>query len=468
MNPNENFFEKSQALNSSVIGFEFEFYSDMLKGRAAESLSKLLGKKVTVSEKYHSKLPVDSKNFKLEPDYSGGSKMLELVTGPMEYVEAMPVMIKVLKWIDENGWTTDKCAFQFSVSFDKMRKDVKDPIQNLDVLKFVLGIDENYIYSRFPNRSKNFYAKSVKSVLPRNRYLVLENIKTIDSKMYKTPSDKYYGANFTKIPDGYIEFRYLGGRNYQEKIHQIREVIDYIILYLYNILSRRSAAYTVDDLKKLQSMMDQYKNVVRCFSNPDFFFNRYPDFHVLVDLKGYDENIKSYWNLIKDKIFDLVVEGGVTDCYFNYDTSTGRFQIKDARVRNAVVIDNFDILGCDIKGSYLTKCNIYDSKIRKSNLSECYIVRGTEVSNSKVQDCLIEYTNVLKECFIDCPQKGVNCRIEGGIFRSGILGEFSQVSEKTQKVKGFDEIRKERFVSDMRLKNLNDKYRSPRFGNMNY
>ena len=68
MNPNENFFEKSQALNSSVIGFEFEFYSDMLKGRAAESLSKLLGKKVTVSEKYHSKLPIDSKNFKLEPE----------------------------------------------------------------------------------------------------------------------------------------------------------------------------------------------------------------------------------------------------------------------------------------------------------------------------------------------------------------------------------------------------------------
>jgi hypothetical protein len=47
--------------------------------------------------------------------------------------------------------------------------------------------------------------------------------------MYKVPNDKYYGVNFTKIPQGYIEFRYLGNRDYQKKIKDIREIIDYII-----------------------------------------------------------------------------------------------------------------------------------------------------------------------------------------------------------------------------------------------
>ena len=73
MNDNRTHFDKLHALSSSVIGFEFEFYTNMLKGRVAESLSKLLNKKVQVSEQYHSKVPVDQTNFKLVPDYSGGS-----------------------------------------------------------------------------------------------------------------------------------------------------------------------------------------------------------------------------------------------------------------------------------------------------------------------------------------------------------------------------------------------------------
>ena len=73
--------------------------------------------------------------------------MNELITGPMSYSEAMPVLIKVLRWIDENGWTNDKCAFQFSISFDKMRKDVVTRMENLDRLQFILGLDEGMIYS---------------------------------------------------------------------------------------------------------------------------------------------------------------------------------------------------------------------------------------------------------------------------------------------------------------------------------
>ena len=120
MSNQESYFDRLHALNASVIGFEFEFFSNMIRGRIVDSLSKLLGKKVILSSKYHSKIPVSSEVFKLEPDYSGGSKMNELITGPMPYSEAIPVLIKVLRWIDENGWTNDKCAFQFSISFDKL------------------------------------------------------------------------------------------------------------------------------------------------------------------------------------------------------------------------------------------------------------------------------------------------------------------------------------------------------------
>ena len=194
--------------------------------------------------------------------------MMEFITGPLPYNEAIPVLIKTLNWISENGWTTDRCAFQFSVSFDKNRRDVKDKIETLDKLKFVLGLDENRIYTNFGTRAKNVYAKSIKKVLPVNRFAILENITTIDPKMYRVPNDKYYGVNFTKLPDGYLEFRYLGDKDYEKKVRDIREVIDYIVLYLYDILSHRINGYTEEDLVSLQKMMSKYSKVVRSFSNP--------------------------------------------------------------------------------------------------------------------------------------------------------------------------------------------------------
>jgi len=440
----------------------------MLKGRAAESLSKLLNKTVKVSDKYHSNLSVDSKTFKLEPDYSGGSKMVEFITGPLPYQEAIPILIKTLNWIDENGWTNDRCAFQFSISFDKFRRDVKDRIENLDKLKFILGLDEGMIYSKFGNRQKNVYAKSIKRVVPRNRFSIVENLTTIDPKMFRVPEDKYYGVNFTKIDKGYLEFRYLGNRDYQKRIKDIREIVDYVVLYLYDLLSHRISGYDQNDLKKLQSMMNEYTKVVRSFSNPDFFFRNFPDFHIFVDLKGWDENIKTYWPVIRDKVFEIIVEGNVKSGYFNYDTTTGRSQLKDARSREALGLNDLDLISCDVKNGILKNCNIYSSKVKKSSLENCYIVSDCEVESSKLKDTLVDFTNSLKDCFIDCEGKNINCKIEGGVIRAGNIGENAEVSEETMKVKGWDELRKQRFVTDRRLKDLNDKYNIPRFGNMNY
>jgi uncharacterized protein YcbK (DUF882 family) len=101
----------------------------MVRGRIVESLSKLLGKKVVLSSRYHSKIPVTQDTFKLEPDYSGGSKMNELITGPMPYAEAMPVLIKVLRWIDENGWTTTLNSLS-GPRRDKLKPVVINPVSN--------------------------------------------------------------------------------------------------------------------------------------------------------------------------------------------------------------------------------------------------------------------------------------------------------------------------------------------------
>lgn len=459
-------FDKSQALSSAILGFEFEFFSDVVRGRIVDSLSNLLGKKVILSSKYHSKIPVNSSTFKLEPDYSGGSKMNELITGPLPYNEAIPVLIKVLHWIDQNGWTNDRCAFQFSVSFDKHNREL-EKMENLDKLKFILGIDENVVYSNFGNRTNNVYAKSIKKIVPQNRFSILENINTIDPKLFKLPDEKYYGANFTKLPKGYVEIRYLGGKDYQKKITAIRQVVDYVTLLLHDILSGKKP-YSKEDLEKLREMMRQHTKVVRSFSDPDSFFMNYPDFHVLVDLKGYEENIKTYWSHIREKIFDLIVEGGVTSCFFNYDTSIGRFQIKDAKSRGAVIIKDLDVMDSRIKNGKLMNCKLYGSEIKNSELYDCQLEHANKVIDCKFQNSIANYGNFLENCYIDCPQQSVDCEIKGGVIRKADLGRNALVSPETEKVKDFNEIRMDRFITDSRLKNLNDPITKIRFKNINY
>lgn len=459
-------FDKYQALSSSVLGFEFEFFSEMVRGRIVESLSKMLGKKVVLSDKYHSKIPVSADSFKLEPDYSGGSKMNELITGPMPYGEAIPVLIKVLKWIEANGWTTDRCAFQFSISFDPHNRKL-EKMERLDRMKFILGIDEGIVYSSFGNRTNNVYAKSLKKIVPVNKFSILENITTIDPKLFKLPGEKYYGANFTKLQDGYVEIRYLGGKDYQKKINPILEVTDYVTLLLHDILSGKKV-YEKEDVQKLQEMMRQHTKVVRSFSNPDSFFMNYPDFHVLVDLKGYEENIKTYWSHIREKIFDLIVEGGIQACFFNYDTSIGRFQIKDAKSKNGLILKDVDIFDSVVKNGKLENCNLYGTQVKNSELYDCKLVFGNKLFDSKFQNSIADYGNLLENCYIDCPQQMVDCEVKGGVLRKADLGRNSLISEQTEKVKDFNEIRTTRFIADSRLKNLNDPISKIKFKNINY
>jgi len=56
----------------------------------------------------------------------------------------------------------------------------------------------------------------------------------------------------------------------------------------------------------------------------------------------------------------------------------------------------------------------------------------------------------------------------GGVLRDGNVGDYAEISKDTIKVKGFNDVRNERFVTDSRLKNLNFEYKKSKFGNLNY
>jgi len=117
----DKFLNQKHKLKDSIIGFEFEFYmKDLSYYKTLELLNNELNPiKVWGFRQYHSGFKVDDKNFKIEPDLSGGSNMVELITGPLNYYDAKYFLIKILKIIQKYGYTNDKSSIHFNISLMK-------------------------------------------------------------------------------------------------------------------------------------------------------------------------------------------------------------------------------------------------------------------------------------------------------------------------------------------------------------
>ena len=129
---------KEDILSHALIGLEFEFYSNKSTEETRSAIAELSGKKIRLEDKAHSDFKPTDKEFKIEPDMSGGKGLMELVTGPLPYRESRALLINMLKWIEENGYTTDKSSIHINISFDPKLTGKNGLISKMDPLKFVL------------------------------------------------------------------------------------------------------------------------------------------------------------------------------------------------------------------------------------------------------------------------------------------------------------------------------------------
>ena len=126
--------------------------------------------KVSGFRKYHSSFNVTADHFKIEPDMSLGMSGVELITGPLEYPNVKLVLLKILKIMQEFCRTDEKCSIHVNISFDPKKVEPTKTLDHLNKLKLILEIDEEMVYKYFPTRKNNFYAKSVKKIIPFKDY----------------------------------------------------------------------------------------------------------------------------------------------------------------------------------------------------------------------------------------------------------------------------------------------------------
>lgn len=439
--------KKQKALGACRIGFEFEFFTNYDRQEAAKQLSKALEPKIVLGRgkviDKKSKMGASSKPtanlFRIIPDFSGGYKMKELVTGPLPYIEARMVLVRVLNWIQENGWTTEKCGLHINISFDEFYVKLACKLSHLDKLKFILSYDESEIFKYFPNRENNIYARGIKQVYPVNKFMVFDNIKGISKDMYLTPNTKYYSVNFDKVKNNYLEFRAIGGAGYEKKPDEILNILEYNALTLFRCLD--APGYDEDNLNTLNKILSDHKNSVGAFTNVDMFFLKYPDIKLFIDLKGDREILKSYFHILKDKLFDLILFGGATKALVNYDTEISRVQIKDATFKDSFLIRDVDLVNCNVSG-IIENCNLWSCKVEKSHLENCDLLVSNKVYDSKITKTEMGPKTLIDNCYIENGSRTINGTVKNSIIRSGQISDMVKMDDNTEVIRIKRKIRK--------------------------
>lgn len=418
----DKFLNQSDKLKKAVVGFEFEFYvKDLSFYKTLEMMNiDLAPVKVWGFRKYHSDFTPDKDNFKIEPDLSGGSNMVELVTGPLDYYNAKYYLIKIINFVQKYGYTNDKCSIHFNLSFDNEEKDLND----LNILKLILNTNEEEIYKAFPTRKGNVYAKSIKKIIPYKEYDFFNIPIEIVKNNMRLPNDKYYGINFIHTNEEKesqrLEFRYIGGKDYEKNIGQLIYFMERFIIDVYDSID---VSFDQEDANKLEEYLEENIKMFKNFSKYDNLLIEYPSIVLQIDQSNEYDLVKAYYNNIYPKIYSLLDStDNIGECLINYVTQTQTMEVVDAKINATSTINNIDFINCDLIGVFdncnLLGCNINNSQISKSR------IKHTTAKNSKVISCNVD-GSTLENCFF--MDGYLNSDMHAGVFRSGELGPYASL-----------------------------------------
>jgi uncharacterized protein YjbI with pentapeptide repeats len=409
-----NTFNDSNILKNALVGVEFEFFSDKSPENTAKELESLLAKKIRVETKAHSDFEVTDKEFKIEPDMSGGEGLMELVTGAIPYYEARLMIINVHKWIEENGHTTDRAGIHLNISFDKNKIGDKYRIAKMNVLKFILDFKEDQVYKFFPKREGSAYAKSIKFILP-NKDTYFFDGKRINEKNFIYPDSKYYGINFEKRHKNYLEFRYLGGKDYEKKTSTILHLLDQFLLQLWN--STENHQFSQLNAIELKRILAENQRIIDSRRDWRNIEKGWQHVELMVDLKKDSRIIDIYWANIKEQVMKLFTHGQLEKGQINYDTDTGKVQVNEGKLHYCVDLHNYDFVGCSLRGE-LKYCDVFRCDVNGSDIEECNFYQSSQINQSKVKSSYIHQSVKLNDCYVygDGMLKG---EMKGGIFREG-------------------------------------------------
>lgn len=429
--------EKRHIFENVKLSFEFEFFSPIKRAELASIFESTLSRKVVWTDQYKSSIPVNESQFKLEADFAGGFKMHQLVTAPLPYAEAVNVLFRTMNLIAENGFTTDRCGLHINIAMDSRALGLKYGIENLNTLKFILDLDEAKVYDLWPsalNKTQKPYKGPVSFLYPKNKFIAETalNIKP-DPTQFQIPQSKYFGMNFKKLSEGYLSVNYAGGKDYQAKKSQAVELINYMTELCYAVLEK-NYDYTLAEKQMVSSILEKQKSTLLSIKTPQNFRSSHPNIALYVDLRADMPIIEANYEIIKDKLFELIAFGNLKSGVVNYDTNTRKIQVKDAKIKEGFGISGVELFNCIIEGE-VTDCLLYGCRVKSSLIKESTIYSNNEIRHSLLKNCSFQRDgiNLIAGSYLDIkPEHPIFAELKECIVRSGVLSYNSVADNKTE------------------------------------
>jgi len=456
-----------EVLNFTDVGLIFEFYSTKESNFIVSDLMNRTSKNIILTnEKRY--VPTYSQAILIK-EYEATRSRYQFLLAHQNYHSILPLLDSVTEWLSESAETTHDTRLKMSISFNHRHLDTLSTISVMNPTRLVLKFDENFVYSRFPEQKHSPYALSIKSLTPVATYINEKEIaKNIDN-IITLPAAGYYGIDFSNYTRGILECNYIGGKDYPKKTTQIKEILEYFIIKTYQSINEDF--YDSFELNEMKRLTEDFGKIQMAYVNPEFFIKEFSEIRVFVDLKTSLQTLKTYWNVIRKPLFEMILNGKLRKGDFNFDTETGRFQLRNGYI-GGTLLKNIDFDKCEItavmENCIFKRCNIVNSRVYNSKF-----IRENKIINSYLEGATVDRQNEIINSYVVNNEELINCPIVKSVIKFATPGKNITLDENSTLIvakqslpQKMDAVQVEEIRDYSWIKKMNKKSDDTGFGNL--
>lgn len=414
---NNNLFQNDTITGNSLLGFEFCGIFKEEENVLIEKLKKILNRDISYSNVDYKLLEPTDLSAVLIKDGK-----YHIVKTPMySYFEAIYLLPNIFEFLGELK-DFKNTYFYVKIGFNNEYIN----LSNLNLTKFILTYNEDFVMSKLPSFDKNEYVEKITDIKPKDfnscSELVQKQIEAL-----KFTDDDIYGLDFSNLNIGIVKFKYARELNYRNKWEDIIKCINHTIITLSN--ATNYIEFDDKELEKIDKYNEEFGKFTQAFSCYELFKAKYKSIKLSVDLSNDKTNIDVIYPSIKEQLFNIVICNGIKEATINYDTDVSRLQLKDIELKKCHHLHGVDIVDSEIDNSYIKDCDFYDTKITNSKIVNCNLFGYADCKDSKFKDCFISRNIKLTDCDVYGELGKMGGTMVGGTLKNTtILVDFADIS----------------------------------------
>jgi hypothetical protein len=299
--------------------------------------------------------------------------------------------------INHFGYTDDRCEAKVKININPKMLESKTHISKLNRFKYLIGLDENSLLKEWNTDANERFKLNENQYLHIHArdpyYTVISSsvLERVDPHSFNFPHSDFFGNDFSNLGEGYLTINYIGGKDYVTRKNPAIDTINTVIERLYETLES-NYTYSIDEKRKIEKMVSDYKKIVESTKTYMSFKSNYPDINLYFDLKSTPYLLESNYIHFREKVFELLSFGGMTEGGINWDNDRKIVQVKDANINKNIVIEGFEFYNCTVEAD-AKNCLFNACTVKNSKLQNCDIASGNYIKRSKVLECKFHDTN---------------------------------------------------------------------------